>query len=260
MKMLIIVSLALASLPVFALTAEDIMAKVDQLAEPATMKANMTMVLIDNKGKQRVRSMTSVSGDFDGADKSLMFFLQPADVKGTGFLMFYYDDAAVDDDQWMFLPALNKAKRIASSDKTGSFMGSDFSYSDMSKRNLNEWHYKILKEDSVNEVSVWIIESTPVNDKVIEKTGYVRSIAYVRQDNFQVIRGISYLEKKGEVKLMNIAAHDTIGGYWINTEIQMLTQKNGTVVHRTLMKMSDIEVNIELDENEFTLNRLEQGL
>jgi len=248
------------SLPVFAMTADEIMAKVDAVKEPESMKANMTMVLVDSKGKQRVRSMQSTSATVGGVDKSLMFFLEPTDVKGTGFLMFDYDAAEQDDDQWMFLPSLNKAKRIASGDKTGSFMGSDFTYSDMSKRNLEEWTYKIIKEDDVKGVKVWVMESKPINDDVIEKTGYVRSIAYIRQDNFHVIRGISYLQKKGEVKLMNVAKHTEINGYWMATETQMISQKNGKTVHRTLMKMSGIEVDFNANADDFTLNRLEQGL
>lgn len=260
MKKLLATVLATLTVPAMAMTADEIMAQVDQIAEPASMKSNMTMVLVDSRGNQRVRSMQMTSADVDGVDKSLMFFLEPNDVKGTGFLMFDYEAAEQDDDQWMFLPSLGKAKRIASSDKTGSFMGSDFSYSDMSKRNLSEWTYKIVKEDNVNGADVWVIESLPVDESVTEKTGYVRSIAYVRKDNYHVIRGISYLEKKGEVKLMNVSDHIETNGYWINTETQMVTQKNGQTVHRTLMKLDNIEVDFDADVNEFTLNRLEQGL
>jgi hypothetical protein len=260
MKKFLVSLIASIALPALAMTADEIMAKVDQVEEPSSMKSNMTMVLVDSKGKQRVRAMQSMSAEVDGIDKSLMFFLEPNDVKGTGFLMFDYPTAEQDDDQWMFLPSLKKAKRIASGDKTGSFMGSDFTYADMSKRNLEEWTYKLVKEDNVNGADVWIIESTPVNEDVIEKTGYTRSIAYVRKDNFHVIRGISYLEKKGEVKLMNVAKHTEIDGYWLGTETQMISQKNGKTVHRTLMKIENIEINIDVDVNDFTLNRLEQGL
>lgn len=259
-KLIATLVLAGLSLPVLAMTADEIMQQVDAIAAPKSMKSNMTMVLIDNKGKQRVRSLQSTRGDFGDVGKSLMFFLEPTDVKGTGFLMYDYDAAAQDDDQWMFLPSLNKAKRIASGDKTGSFMGSDFSYADMSKRNLEEWTYKILKEDNVNGADVWVIESTPVSDAVIEKTGYVRSIAYVRKDNYLVVRGINYLQKDGEVKLLNIPKITQIGGYWIGLETQMISQKNGKTVHRTQMTTSDIEVDFDVNADDFTLNRLEQGL
>lgn len=246
--------------PAFALTADEIMARVDQVAAPKSQRADMTMILLDSRGNQRVRAMQSQQADIDGIDRSLMFFVEPADVRGTGFLMFDYEDADQDDDQWMLLPSLGKAKRIASSDKTGAFMGSDFSYADMSQRNLSEWTYRLLKEDTVNGVDVWVIESIPVNQAVIDKTGYVRSIAYVRQDTFQVTRGISYLEKSGEVKLMNVAEFTDIDGYTLPTETQMVTQKNGNTVHRTLMKLDVQAVDFEVDPDNFTLNRLEQGL
>ncbi|WP_411744309.1 outer membrane lipoprotein-sorting protein [Reinekea sp.] len=260
MKKLIATILAFSVMPAFAMTADEIMARVDANEAPTSLKSNMTMVLVDSKGKQRVRSMQSIKADLGDYDASLMFFLEPSDVKGTGFLMMDYDAASKDDDQWMFLPSLNKAKRIASSDKTGSFMGSDFSYADMSKRNLEEWTYTLIKEDEVNGIKVWIVESVPISNAVIEKSGYVRTIAYVRQDNFQPIRGINYLEKNGEIKLLNVAESKEFDGYWINTEVQMISQKNGTTTHRTLMKTSNIEVNVDVNQNDFTLNRLEQGL
>ncbi len=260
MKQLFIAAIASLALPALAMTAEEIMQHVDQVPEPESVKSSMSMVLVDNKGKKRVRTMQSLRAEIDGTSKSLMFFLEPNDVKGTGFLMFDYETAEQDDDQWMFLPSLKKAKRIASGDKTGSFMGSDFSYADMSKRNLEEWTFKILKEGSVNGTDVWVIESVPANQDVIEKTGYVRSIAFVRKDNFHVVRGINYLKKKGEVKLMNIAKHTEIGGYWIGTETQMITQKYGKTVHRTLMKIDVQDVDFDADAAQFTLNRLEQGL
>lgn len=243
-----------------ALTADEIMEKAEAFPEPESMKSTLTMVLIDNKGKQRVRSIETQRKAFGEDDKSLMFFLEPSDVKGTGFLMVDYDEATQDDDQWMLLPALKKAKRIASSDKTSSFMGSDFSYADMNSRNLEEWNYKILKEDEVNGQPVWIIESLPVSDEIVDKYGYTKTIIYVKQDNYQVIRGINYKKKKGEIKLLNIAKTEQIDGYWINLETQMITQKNGKTVHRTLMKVDGVEVNVELDDSEFTLNRLERGL
>ena len=246
--------------PTLAMTADDIMTRVDQTETPTSQRADMTMILLDNRGNQRVRSIQSQRAEIDGVERSLMFFIEPADVRGTGFLMFDYEDADRDDDQWMLLPSLGKAKRIASSDKTGSFMGSDFSYADMSQRNLSEWTYTLLKEDSLNGVDVWVIESIPVSQDVIDKTGYVRSIIYVRQDTYQVTRGISYLEKSGEVKLMNVSEFTEIDGYSLATETQMVTQKNGKTVHRTLMKLDIQAVDFDFDPDNFTLNRLEQGL
>ncbi|MDN3647455.1 outer membrane lipoprotein-sorting protein [Reinekea marina] len=260
MKKCLLIAVLVLSGSLMAMTADEIMSRVDQVKTPSTLQSNMTMILVDNKGKQRIRAMQSQSADMGSYDASLLFFLEPADVKGTGFLMKDYKAANEDDDQWMFLPSLGKAKRIAGSDKTGSFMGSDFSYADMSKRNLEDWQFKLLKEDEVNDQKVWVIEALPVSEAVVEKTGYVKTISYVRQDNFLPIRGINYLEKKGEVKLLNVAETKLINGYWINTKVQMISQKNGKTVHRTQMSTTDIIVDANIDQNSFTLNRLEQGL
>ncbi len=89
--------------------------------------SDLEMTLIDKRGNKRVRKIRSFSKDFGEDDYQLMFFLSPADVKDTGFLTFDYDDDDRDDDQWLYLPALKKTKRIATGDKSGSFMGSDFS-------------------------------------------------------------------------------------------------------------------------------------
>ena len=244
----------------FALTADEIMHKVDALETPRAVKSKMTMVLIDSRNNQRLRSLQTVRIKQDETTKSLMFFTEPTDVRGTGFLMFDYELAEQDDDQWMFLPALGKAKRIANGDTTGSFMGSDFTYADMTKRNVEDWTFTLIKEDTVNNQAVWVIEALPRNDEVIERTGYVRSITYIRQDSFQVIRGINYLPKDGEVKLMDVSKSELIDGFWFGTEVQMISQKNKKIVHRTVMTTDDIDLDFDVDPNSFTLTGLEQGL
>lgn len=251
---------ACIALPAQALTADEIMQRVDALAKPAAVRSTLTMVLVDSRGKQRVRELQSTRINSAEVDKSLMFFLAPADVRGTGFLLFDYQAAEQDDDQWMYLPALRKAKRIGSSDKTGSFMGSDFSYADMSKRNLAEWTYQLVKQDRVGELPVWVIESTPINQAVRDKTGYARSIGYIRQDNYQLIRAINYLPQSGALKLLNVSESIEIDGFWFATETQMVAQKDGQTVHRTLLKITNIELDGDVDDNDFSLNRLEQGL
>jgi hypothetical protein len=236
------------------------MQKVDALQTPTAVKSHMTMVLIDRRNNQRLRSLQTVRIKQDDTTKSLMFFTDPADVRGTGLLMFDYDLAEQTDDQWIFLPALGKAKRIANADTTVSFMGSDFTYADMTKRNLENWTFTLIKEDTVNDQPVWIIEALPANDEVIERTGYVRSITYIRQDSFQVIRGINYSPKDGEVKLMNVSESKLIDGFWFGTEVQMISQKNKKIVHRTVMTTDEINLDFDVDPNSFTLNGLEQGL
>ena len=104
--------------------ARAIMEKVDARDDGDNQVSEMEMVLIDKRGKERLRKIQTFSKDKGEDTHRLMFFLHPADVKDTAFLTFDYDDPNKDDDQWLYLPALKKTKRIASTDKSGSFMGS----------------------------------------------------------------------------------------------------------------------------------------
>ena len=111
--------------------ARAIMEKVDARNDGDNQVSDMEMILIHKKGKKRIRRIHTFSKDRGEDTLKLMFFQYPADVRGTAFLTFDYDNPDKDDDQWLYLPALRKTKRIASTDKSGSFMGSDLTYSDM---------------------------------------------------------------------------------------------------------------------------------
>jgi Outer membrane lipoprotein-sorting protein len=128
--------------------------------------SDMRMLLIDRNGSQRSRSLRTFGID-QGEDRySLMFFLVPGDVKDTGFLSYDYDTTGIDDDQWLFLPALKKVKRIASSDKSGSFTGSDFSYADLTKKRLRDYTYTFYEKQPevvIYGKKCWVIESVPQN-------------------------------------------------------------------------------------------------
>src|SRR3989338_3610727 len=154
---------AFASAPVAAadLSGREIMQRVDDRDDGDNGSSEMEMALIDKSGHERSRKIRSFNKD-KGEDKlRIMFFLEPADVKDTGFLTYDYDAPGKDDDQWLYLPALKKTKRIASDDKSGSFMGSDFNYSDMTERELEKYDYTLMKEDAINGVKVWQIEGIP---------------------------------------------------------------------------------------------------
>lgn len=245
------------------LTPEQIMQKVYDREDGNHSVMEMEMVLIDKNGQQRVRNIKSFGRDAGPGGKdseSIMFFLSPADVKDTGFLSYDYDDDSKDDDQWLYLPALKKTKRIASSDKSSSFMGTDFTYADMNKRNIHNYSYKLIKEDVVNGSKVWIIEGTPVTEKEKEETGYTKSWAFVRQDNFVVIRGINWLDKGGKMKYMDTKKLEQIDGVWIATEVTMATKKDKETLHQTIMRSKNVQFNQPQPDDTFSTRRLEKGL
>ncbi len=262
-KLLIGVTLGLSLLTTNLLAddpkARAIMEKVDARDDGKTIEQDMMMILIDKNGKKRIRDMKSYSKDFSVDEHQIMFFKSPADVKNTAFLTYDYDKASKDDDQWLYLPALKKVKRIPSSDKSSSFMGSDFSYYDMTDRNLEDYNFKLLKETKVRGKKVWMIEAIPRTKKVVKESGYTKTIGLVRQDNYVVVRSIGFL-KNGKKKYLDIKKLHKQGGVWLVDEMTMTTKKGKTMVHKTVLKFNNIKLNKGIDDNMFTTRRLEKGL
>ncbi|MDE0884716.1 MAG: outer membrane lipoprotein-sorting protein [Myxococcota bacterium] len=221
--------------------------------------SDLEMVLIDKRGNERIRSMRSFARDQGDDDLSLIFFLSPADVKNTGFLNHDYDDADHDDDQWLYLPALKKTKRIAGGDKSGSFMGSDFSYADMSSPPLDRYTYTLMKETEVDGIPVWQVEAVP-NAKQSKQTGYTKSIHFVRKDNYVVIRSVSWLKKGKRLKYMTVDKLEQIDGIWVPTQITMSTRKGKKTLHKTRLQVSNVMFNQPLADDTFTVRRLEKGI
>ncbi len=245
------------------LTAREIMQKVKDRDTGNNSVSEMEMILIDSKGNKRIRKIRSYGRDSltnKEDSESIMFFLSPADVKGTGFLTYDFDDSTKDDDQWLYLPALKKVKRIASSDKSSSFMGSDFTYADMSSPNIEDYDYKIMKESEVNGVKVWQIESIPKTEDEIKRTGYTKSVIFVRQDNFVVIRGVNWVKKGDRLKYMDIKKLELIDGIWVSTEVTMTTKKGKQTLHKSIIRSTNMKFNQTLEEDLFTQRRLSKGL
>ena len=142
---------------------EAINAAVDARAEGDQSRAKVTLTLIDGSGRKRVRKTRQVTKKFAGGTKSLMFFESPGDVRNTGLLSIDYDDGNRDDDQWLYLPSLHKSTRISTSDKSGSFMGTDITYADMTKKDSKLYDSKIVQQSvQVNGEDCWVIESRTI--------------------------------------------------------------------------------------------------
>lgn len=243
--------------------ARAIMEKVDDREDGDRSMVDMRMILINKQGKERVRSIRSFGIDRGEDHLSLMFFLSPKDVSGTGFLTYDYDAVDSDDEQWLFLPALNKTKRIAAGDKSGSFMGSDFSYADLTTRRVEDFNYSFHEQQREVEVhgqQAWVINAIPKDEKVAGETGYKRSIVFVRQDNFVVVRAIYFPKDGSTTKYYDVRKLAQIEGIWTATEIHMTTKKGKRTVHKTILSFKNVKYNQDsVNEDFFTIRRLEKG-
>lgn len=260
-----LLTLTLAGIPALASAADtptgrQIMEWVDERDDGDHMTQDMQMILIDKNGGERRRTMRSLGMDRGEDNWSIMFFLDPADVKDTGFLTYDYDDTKKDDDQWLYLPALKKTKRIASGDKSGAFMGSDFTYADMTERNLDLYDYKLLQEDEIKGHKVWVVEAIPNDPGEIKETGYTKQIVWVRQDNNVIIRAKSWVKKGARNKYFDVKKLELIDGIWTPTELHMTTKKGSKTLHKTILVNQNVKYGQEMDDSSFSVRKLEQGL
>ncbi len=240
--------------------ARAIMEKVDARDDGDNGSMRTEMILIDRNGGVRTRHLRQWIKDFGDDTYRLMFFEDPADVKDTGFLTYDYDDADRDDDQWLYLPALKKTKRIATADKAGSFMGSDFSYADMTKPDLSDYDYELAQEGDVRGHKVWIVMATPRTQAVIDEFGYTKSALFVRQDNFVVVRAKRWLAEGGREKYLDVVELEQVDGIWTNLETTMTTKRGKETESKTVLKQSEVSYGNALDADMFTIRRLEKGL
>ena len=245
----------------FGMTAYEIMEKVDARDTGQSQVSTAKMTLIDKKDRKRVRRLKLFSKEFQGVDKSISFFISPADVKDTSFLSYDWLDESKEDDSWLYLPSMQRVNRTASGDKSNSWMGSDFTFSDVEGNELSDYNYKLLSEsDIVDGHDCWKIESLPVSDAVIDKTGYLKTISWVRKDSFLIVRNIISVKKGKKVKYFSAKDIEKIDGIWTIKTIQMVTTKNKKVQHSSVFQLEDVTYNVEINDNMFEVESMQRGL
>ncbi len=180
-------------------------------------KATLSMTLLNAAGQESRRKMVNRTLEVtDDGDKTMITFQYPRDIKGTSLLTFEHITSS--DDQWLYLPALKRVKRIASKNKSGSFMGSEFSYEDISSNKPQKYTYKYLREDRHEDIPVWAVERYPKDPK----SGYTKIITWVDQSNYQTVKQ-EYFDRKGAPLKVEYDNGNTrhLGKFWRPSEIVM---------------------------------------
>ena len=256
-----VVILSISTPVAFAMTANEIMQKVDARDTGKTQISTATMTLVDKKDRKRVRKLKLFSKEFSDVDKSISFFVSPTDVKDTSFLSYDWNDEEKEDDSWLYLPAMQRVNRTAAGGKSNSWMGSDFTFSDVEGAEVNEYTYKILSEsDPVDGHDCWKIEALPKSKAIVKKTGYLKTINWVRKDAFLVVRGINYVKKGKRVKYYSTKDIKKIDGIWTIGTIQMVTTKNKKVQHSSIFSLENVSYNNDVADSMFEVETMQRGL
>ncbi len=187
----------------------------------------------------------------DDGDKSLIVFNSPRDVKGTATLTFSHKTTS--DDQWLYLPALKRVKRISSDNKSGPFMGSEFAYEDLSSQEVEKYTYKYLGEETLNGHTTYKIERDPVDPK----SGYTRQIVWYNTDNYRQEKAEFYDRKDALLKTLTYDKYKLyLDKYWRAGEMLMVNHQSGK---KTLLLFEDYQFQSGLNDSDFTQNSLKRA-
>ena len=212
----------------------------------------LTMTLTNRHGQKTTRKMHGASMEVENdGDKSITVFDTPADVKGTASMTYTHKSG--DDDQWLYLPAINRVKRISSSNKSGPFMGSEFAFEDLSSQEVEKFTYKYIGEENVNNVNCYKIERYPVSTS----SGYKKIIVWFNKANYRPEKMTFYDRKDTLLKVLTYSNYKQYASkYWRANSMQMVNKQNGK---QTLLTFSEIKFNINLTDDDFSQNALKRA-
>lgn len=211
--------------------------------------ADAEMILKNRHGQSSSRAMRMQALEqSDDGDKRLIVFDSPRDVKGTAFLVFTHKTG--NDDQWLYLPALKRVKRIASNNKSGPFVGSEFAYEDLSSQEVEKYKYKYIKEETVDGLSCYVLERYPVD----RKSGYTKHIAWIDKQEFRNIKTEYYDRKGSKLKTFTGLNYKSYGeNFWRADRFEMVNHQTGK---STTLTWKDYQFTKGLRESNFNSSRL----
>lgn len=214
----------------------------------------LTMVLSNSQGDTSTRQLRQQALEVDDpalGDRSLVIFDRPRDVEGTAFLS--HTNILDADDQWLYLPALARVKRISSANKSGPFMGSEFAYEDLLSQEVEKYDFRWLRDEACGDLQCFLVERIPL----YENSGYTRQLMWVDQEHYRPMR-IEFFDRRDEL-LKTLTYHDYrqyLGQYWRAHELVMENHQTGK---GTVLTFSDYEFQLGLSEGDFTSSRLRRA-
>lgn len=211
--------------------------------------AHSVMGLISRRGKKRIRHFIAYQKNDGKLFKQLIRFTSPADIEGTGFLSFEKEDEVT--EQFLYLPALRRTRRIVSSQKDQRFVNTDFTYEDMERRRVEDYTHMISGEEKKQGRDCRILESRP---KAKAKSQYSLIKSWVSQEIYVPLFVEYYSKKEKLIKQYSVAKLEKIQGIWTEIEVVMIDLYRE---HRTLIKVKDIKYNSNLPDDTFTRRNLE---
>ena len=213
--------------------------------------AEFIMTLKNRHGQESIRHIyNKVLEVVNDGDKSLLIFDRPRDIKGTALLTYSHKEGA--DDQWLYLPALKRVKRIASHNKSGPFMGSEFAFEDLISEQVENYTYNYLRDEKLDDTDCHVIERYPVDPG----SGYTRQIVWYDKNEYRIYK-TEYFDRKND-HLKTLTYHDYaqfLGKYWRARTMNMINHQTGK---STRSEWKNFKFKTGLNDRDFDKNRLQR--
>jgi outer membrane lipoprotein-sorting protein len=241
-------------------TGEEIKKKVNERNEGAHQIQDLKMTLINKRGKKQIRDTKSYRKDYSGERKTILVFANPSNIKGTAFMSYDYDDTSKEDDQWLYLPALRKTRRISAANRGDYFLGTDFTYEDIklgTKMSKADYKYKTIKKETIDGHACILVEGTPKTDKIARELGYSKIHQWV-DTNIWMIRQSKFWDIAGnDLKSTYVKDIIEIQGIWTFQALEATNHKNN---HKTTITFGNSDYKTPIDDELFSEESLVRGV
>ena len=245
-----------AELPSGDIIASNINARDEGIAVSRNLKMQMT----DRHGKVRVRETRAFRKYFGDEKRTAIFYQKPKNIKDTAFLTYDYEDKETDDDQWLYLPAMRKVRRISASDRGDYFLGTDLSYEDIkleTRVSVKDYSRKTIAEDVVDGVHCYIVEETAIDNETAEELGHLRRESCVDDSIWMTRRSKFWDLQNNLLKTTYFKDISKVQGIWTAHTIEVENHKTG---HHTVFSFSDVNYTDGVKDSVFSKNALKRGL
>ena len=238
---------------------DEIARQINARDDGASVSRKIVMEMTEKGGKSRVRVTRSFRKDFGEERRLVIFYDKPRNLSGTAFLTYDYPQAGVDDDQWLYLPALRKARRVSGAERGDYFMGTDFSYDDMKQEtrvSLDEYDRETLGVEELDGRQLYLVEAKPVSARVAEELGYGRVVTWVDPEIWMV-RKSEFWDTRGQrLKTLHFRGIEEVDGIWTPHVLEVENHQSG---HRTLFTISEVDYTSTVSDRLFRREALGRG-
>lgn len=239
---------------------DEIARRINARDEGVAVSRTLTMELTDRRGKRRVRETRAFRKYYDAEKRTAIFYLEPKNIRDTAFLTYDYAGQAREDDQWLYLPAMRKVRRISASDRGDYFLGTDLTYEDIkleSRVSIEDYTRKTLGEDEVDGHHCLILESTAKTEQIARELGYSRLEQCVDDEIWMVRRAQMWDERGNRLKTVWFKDLRQVQGIWTQHVIEVINHKTR---HQTRFTFSNVDYERGVDDDVFTQTALRRGL